>query len=157
LLIFTASGLYKSEYNYLLFVFKISLFLFFLAMMIFIQIVFPLSWGFFLSFQNLTTLESLTLHFEAKLSEYLDFYITFYYICIMYFQTFLLLALFVDYFKNELGIIKNLRKFFYFFFVLFSTLATPPDIFSQIVLSFSLIFGFEILVFYLILRKALIR
>ena len=156
-LIFIALGLSKSEYNYLIFIFKTCLFLFLFSIVIFNKVLFSFSWNFFLSFQNLETLNSLTLHFEAKLSEYLNFYLTFYYICTLYFQTFLLLILFFDYFKNELEIIRRFRKFFYYFFVVFSTLVTPPDIFSQTILSLSIIFSFEILVFYLILKKSLVR
>lgn len=157
ILVFVALGLYKFEYNYLVFIFKTCLFLFSISIVIFNKVLFSFSWNFFLSFQHFVTLKSLTLHFEAKLSEYLNFYITFYYICTLYFQTFLLLILFFDYFKNELKIIKRFRKFFYYFFVVFSTLVTPPDVVSQIILSFSIILSYEILVFYLILKKSLIR
>lgn len=156
-IIFIALGLYKSEYKYLAFIFKTCISLFFFSIVIFNKVLFSFSWDFFLSFQNFVTLKSLTLHFEAKLSEYLSFYITFYYVCILYFQTFLLLILFFDYFKNELGIIQRFRKFFYYCFVVFSTLVTPPDVFSQIILSFSIIFSYEILVFYIIFKKSLIR
>jgi len=157
ILIFIALGLYRSEYNYLVFVFKTCLFLFLFSVVVFNKVLFSFTWDFFLSFQHFVTLNSLTLHFEAKLSEYLNFYIVFYYVCIFYFQTFLFLILFFDYFKNELGIIKRFRKFFYYFFVIFSTLVTPPDVFSQIILSFSIILSYEMLVFYLILKKSLIR
>lgn len=156
LLMFIALGLYKSEYNYLTFVFKTSMFFFFLSVVVFNKILFPFSWDFFLSFQNFAVLKFLTLHFEAKLSEYLTFYVMFYHICIFYFQTFMLLILFFDYVKNELNVIKSFRKIFYYSFVIFSTLITPPDVFSQFVLSFSIICSYEILMFCIIV-KTLIR
>ena len=97
------------------------------------------------------------MHFEAKLNEYLNFYFKFYYICILYFQTFLLLILFISYMQNQLKIIKYFRRFLYYIFILVSTLLTPPDVFSQIILSSSIIFSYEILVFFVILKKNLIR
>jgi sec-independent protein translocase protein TatC len=153
LLVFIALGLYKSEYNYLTFVFKISVCFFFLSVIVFNKVLFPFSWDFFLSFQNFKVLTSLTLHFEAKLSEYLLFYIMFYHICIFYFQTFMLLILFFDYVKNELSIIKSFRKVFYYSFVIFSTLITPPDVFSQFILSTSIIISYEILMFCIIVKN----
>jgi sec-independent protein translocase protein TatC len=156
LLMFVALGLYKSEYYYLKFVFKTSMFFFFFSVIIFNKILFPFSWDFFLSFQNVTILKSLTLHFEAKLSEYLAFYVTFYNICIFYFQTFVILILFFDYVKNELNTIKRFRKVLYYFFVLFSTLITPPDVFSQFILSAGIVLSYEIFVFFFI-TKQLIR
>lgn len=155
-IIFIALGLYKTEYKYLVFIFKTCISLFFFSIVIFNKVLFSFSWDFFLSFQNFITLKSLTLHFEAKLSEYLNFYITFYCICILYFQTFLLLIFFFDYFKTELEIIQRFRKFFYYCFVVFSTVITPPDVLTQIILSFSIIFSYEILVFYILFRTIII-
>ena len=153
LLMFIALGLYKSEYNYVKFVFKTSMFFFFLSVLVFNKIIFPFSWDFFLNFQNFVVLKSLTLHFEAKLSEYLNFYMIFYNICIFYFQTFVILILFFDYVKSELNVIKRLRKTFYYFFVIFSTLITPPDVFSQFFLSTSIVLSYEILMFCIIVKN----
>ena len=155
-LMFLALGLYKSEYNYIKFVFKTSMFFFFCSVFIFNKVIFPYSWDFFLNFQNFVVLKSLTLHFEAKLSEYLDFYTTFYYLCVLYFQTFVVLILFLDYMKHELCAITRFRKVFYYSFVVFSTLVTPPDVLSQFLLSTSIIFSYEILMFCIIV-KHLIR
>jgi sec-independent protein translocase protein TatC len=153
ILIFIALGLYPDEYNYLIFIFKTSLLMYVFSIVVFNKVLFPFSWDFFLSFQNFSLLKSLTLHFEAKLSEYVAFYITFYYVCILYFQIFAVLILFFDYLKNELKIVKRFRKFLYYFFVIFSTLVTPPDVSSQLILSTSTILSYEILVFYYIVKN----
>ena len=155
LLTFIALGLYGSEYNYLVLTFKTSVVMFFFSIILFNKVLFPFSWEFFLSFQNFAILKSLTLHFEAKLIEYLTFYITFYYISVLYFQIFVVLVLIFDYLKNELLIIKRFRKFLYYFFVIFSTLVTPPDVSSQLILSISIAVGYEILVFYSIFKRLL--
>lgn len=152
--IFMVSGLYKSEYDYLIFIAKTSMCVCFISIIVFNSLLFPFSWNFFSSFHNFVTLESLTLHFEAKLNEYLTFYIAFYYSCILYFQSFVLLILFLDYIKNELKTVRYFRKTFYYVFVIFSTLITPPDVYSQITLSAVIIFSYEILIFYFLVKKA---
>lgn len=155
ILTFVALGLYESEYSYLVLVLKTSVIMFIFSVVVFNKILFPFSWEFFLSFQNFAVLKSLTLHFEAKLIEYLTFYTTFYYICILYFQIFVVLILVFEYFKNELKLIKRFRKFLYYFFVIFSTLVTPPDVSSQLVLSLSIVVGYEILVFCSVFKRLL--
>jgi len=157
ILVFIALGLYQYEYKSLIFILKVSIFIYFFSIIIYNKCLFPFSWSFFLSFQNFERLNSMTLHFEAKLSEYLTFYIAFYYICVLYFQLFVLLVLIFEYFKNELTTFKKFRKVLYYLFVIFSTLVTPPDVSSQIVLSISIIFGYELLVYYSIMKIFLIR
>ena len=152
-LVFISSGLYRSEYSYLVFAFTVSVFLFALSVFLYHKFFFPLIWNFFLTFQRLELLKSTTFYFESKISEYSLFYISFYYICIFYFQILVILFVVFDFLKTKgVSLIKAFRKFFYYFFVIFSTLITPPDVFSQLFLSLCLIFNYEILVFYFILK-----
>ena len=153
--IFISLGLYSSEYKYLIFVCKIGICFFLLSCGVFNKLIFPLSWDFFSGFQNFTVLQYSSLHFEAKLSEYLTFYIVFYYVCVFYFQLFTGLVIFFNYIKEEITLLKNLRKIFYYFFVIFSTLITPPDVFSQLIISSSIIINYEILVLYIITKNYL--
>ena len=155
LLIFIYPGLTKFEYNYSILIFKTVGFLFFFSVVVFNKFLFPLSWSFFLSFKDFDMLKSLTLYFEAKLNEYLMFYVTFYYVCVLYFQIFSLVVLLFKYLGNKLIIYKRFRKFFYYLCVIFSTTITPPDVFSQLVLSFSLILSCEILVYCFTLKNVL--
>lgn len=153
ILSFIAHGLYKFEYRYLRSVFCVSIFFWLFSLVIFNKIIFPISLNFFLSFQLLTSFKSLNLHFEAKLNEYLNFYIMFYYICTFYCQSFVVLVFFFDYINTNLKLIKRFRKVFYYLFVFFSTLITPPDVLSQILFSVCLICIYEILIFILIFKK----
>lgn len=147
ILSFVALGLYKFEYLYLKSVFYRFQFFWLFALIIFNKVIFPVSFNFFLSFQLLTSLQSLNFHFEAKLNEYLNFYIMFYYICMFYCQILVFLVFFFDYINTNLKLIKRYRKVFYYLFVFFSTLVTPPDIVSQILFSICLICIYEILIF----------
>jgi sec-independent protein translocase protein TatC len=155
LLIFLSPGLTKVEYNYLTFIFKTVVFLFFLSIIVFNKFLFPLSWSFFLSFKNFEMLESITLYFEAKLSEYLTFYVTFYYMCLLYFQIFLILILLFKYFGNKLTVYKRFRKFFYYLCVIFSTSITPPDVVSQLISSVAIIISCEFLLYCFIVSNVL--
>ena len=146
---FISLGLYKFEYRFLNLMFYSGIFFWFFSFIVLNQILLPISWNFFLSFQSLT---SYNLYFEAKLNEYLNFYIFFYYICTFYCQIFSILVFFFDYINTNKRIIKKFRKFFYYSFVCISTLVTPPDIISQILFSFAIIIIYEILIFFNILK-----
>ena len=102
LLICLMLGLTKSEYRYLLFIFFISSFLFFLSSIFFKKFLFPFTWNFLLSFKDFAILKSLTLHFEAKLLDYVTFFIDFYFSCLIYFQFFLFPFFFNSFFQNRI-------------------------------------------------------
>ena len=153
ILFFISPGLYKSEYKNLSFLVKAGTAIFFISNIMFHNILFPLSWNFFLSFQHFSMLSSLTLHFEARLHEFLSFYTSFYFIFILYFQIFILFFWFFDNVKNDLQTIKSFRKIFYCFFVIISTVTTPPDVFSQLLLSLCFVFSYEIFIFYILINN----
>lgn len=158
---FVLPGLTVVESNYIIFVYVLFIILFFFSVIVFHTFLFPLSWDFFFSFKKFEILKSFSLYFEAKLTEYLAFYIKFYYYCLLYFQLFLFPSLMFIRFNYELDVYKRYRKFLYYLCVVFATLLTPPDIFSQLSLSFFLIILCEILTYIftlkLILRDFLIR
>jgi Sec-independent protein secretion pathway component TatC len=143
--------LFFFEYKYISKVFASGLFVWFFSIYMLNNFFLPLCWSFFLSFQNLTC----SFYFEAKLYEYLNFYLTLYYICNINCQFFMLLIFFLSFLNGNLSKIKQVRKMFYLFFICFATLATPPDIFSQLVLLSSMFCIFELLVFCLIVRSRL--
>lgn len=155
LLLFILPSLTKTESSLVLFLFFICGFLFFLAVIIFHVFLFPASWNFFLSFQTFSVLKSFTLNFEAKILEYISFYITFYSIWVLSLQAFVFPILFFKHIKNEISAYKNFRKFLYYSCVIFSTIVTPPDVFSQIVLTLCAIAFCEILVYFFTLTKVL--
>lgn len=89
---------------------------------------------------------TVNLFFEAKINEYVKFYVTLYYICNLNCQMFMTLILFILYIKGDLKLIKKFRKMFYLLFIIFATLVTPPDIVTQLMLCVSIILIFEILI-----------
>lgn len=161
LLIFIAPGLTHLEYRYLKIMLTTSSSLFIVSVILFIEFLFPFSWNFFLSFTDLVSFSSLTLHFEAKLMDYILFFFNLYFSCILYFQFFLFPIFFFTYFGRKLSGYTFFRKLLFYVCVIFSTLVTPPDVTSQIILSITLIVGCEILVYVFLLKsvvnKKLIR
>lgn len=75
---FVSLGLYKNEYTYIKNKIHTTIILWFFSLIIFNNILLPISLNFFLSFQNFISFISLSLHFEAKLEEYINFYLFFY-------------------------------------------------------------------------------
>ena len=147
ILLFLSPGLYRFEYRFLKKVFFASLFFSFYSIYILNNIILPACWFFFLSFQNTMIGHTVNLFFEAKINEYIKFYVNLYYMCNLNCQMFMTLILFVIYIKGDLKLIKKFRKILYLLFLIFATIITPPDIATQLILSGSMIVIYEILIF----------
>ena len=148
ILAFLALGLYHSEYSKLKSVFKIFIVTWLCSIILLKKIIIPFSWLFFLSFQNASDyLQPASFFFEARILEYFEYFVNFYYISLANCQLLALSILFLNNISEKTGTIKTFRKLFYLVFILFSTITTPPDVFSQIIMSSSLILVYELLIF----------
>lgn len=143
-LLFLSSGLYSFEYKRLQFAFKVFIFSWLSSIFLLNKLIIPFSWAFFLSFQQS---DNISFFFEAKVVEYLNYFISLYYICFINCQILTVLTLLLNNISTNLKEIRKFRKLFYLIFVVFSTLTTPPDIISQIIMSSSLIVFYECLLF----------
>ena len=149
ILLFLTLGLYHSEYTQLKTVLKIFIITWLCSVVLLKKFVVPFSWSFFLSFQETNNhLQPASFFFEARILEYFDYFTNFYYICVANCQLLALSILFLNNISERIGTIKTFRKLFYLIFILFSTITTPPDILSQIIVSFSLIIIYELLIFF---------
>ncbi len=147
-LMFLTLSLYYSEYIQLKLISKIFIFTWSCSVVLLTKLVVPFTWSFFLSFQETNSyLQPTSFFFEAKIIEYFTYFTNFYYICVANCQLLIISILFLNSVSEKLKTIKTFRKLFYLLFILFSTITTPPDIFSQIVMSSSLIFVYEFLIF----------
>jgi len=113
------------------------------------KVIIPVSWDFFLSYQKT---DSMTFFFEAKIIEYFNYFTNLYYACFLNCQVLAVITLLLNNYSKNMNNIRKFRKLFYIVFVIFSTLTTPPDIISQILMSTSLITFYEILLFLNILK-----
>lgn len=153
LILFFIPALFKKEYFFIKFFFKLFFLVWIISSLIAIKILIPLSWNFFLSFQELIVqTTSLNIYFEAKIIEYFYFYIYFYYLTFIYFQMGTLLIIIFNYFHVNLQIIKKFRKVYYFILILTSTFLCF-DINSQLFFSFLSILSYEIFIFIFCLNK----
>ena len=151
LFVFLSPAFFKYEYYYIYLIFKTILIVWLFSVIISNSFLINLTWNFFLSFQGLS---SVNLHFEAKLSEYLTFYITLYYLCVFYCQIFTFVFLFLGYINTKILYIKKLRKLYYYIFVIFSTILSPPEILSQVLIGLSLVFIYEFFLFIFMLKTS---
>ena len=114
------------------------------------SLVIPFFWDLCLSFQSLKY--SVNLHFEAKLMEYLNFYINLYYLFISYVNIFVFIFFLFYNLMDNLSTLKRLRKAVYFILILASTILSPPDVFNQLILSLVTILIYEFFFFILLVN-----
>lgn len=151
LFIFLVPGLYFSEYKSLVLIIKTSFTCWVFSVLILNYLVLPFSWTFFLSFNQENNIISFI--FEANLNKYLNYYFNLYYLCVLNFQISFVILFCINNISTSLNRVKTFRKWFYFLFVFFSTVITPPDIFSQIIMSLIFICLYESFIFLKILNK----
>lgn len=149
---FIANGLYISEYLYLKTFLLIIISSFVLLILLFNNFIFPTSWFFFLKFQNASIFEGLIFYFEIKLNEYLNFYISTYFICCSAYLLVVLFYFLLTTFKISLFVFKSVRKVLYFSFCTFASLITPPEVVYQLIISMCIIIVYEVVVFYTVLK-----
>nr|YP_009485527.1 SecY-independent transporter protein [Nitzschia alba]AVR57591.1 SecY-independent transporter protein [Nitzschia alba] len=145
IVMFLSLGLYQFEFEKLKFAFQMFVISWLISTILLHKLIIPLSWKFFLSFQNsLNISQPISFFFEARLIEYFHYLTNLYYICLINCQ---FLAMLITTLTNLNGILKKtFRKLFYLLFVIFSTIITPPDVLSQIFISGSLILIYESLI-----------
>jgi sec-independent protein translocase protein TatC len=147
LLIFLALGLYRFEFNKLRSTFQIFIVTWLSSMVLLYKVLIPFSWSFFLNFQQSKIgLQPVSFFFEAKIIEYFNYFISLYYICLLSCQFLIIITLLLNSISNNKN--KMFRKLFYLIFVIFSTLITPPDVISQIIVTINLIVMYEMIIFF---------
>jgi len=151
---FLKPGLYRREHFY----FKVALSTFYLIWIITTLVVhyflLPQLWQFFSGFDVNIFQGPLGLHFEAKLNEYLNFLISMYFHCCFGSQimiSFMIFALNIG--EQNLNFIKKLRNYIYLISFFIAALITPPDVLSQILVAFFILFTYEILIFLLLIKN----
>ena len=150
--LFFSPALFKLEYLNCKFGVKVISLAWIISVILSNYFLIPLTWNFFLSFQSLTINRSLNLQFETKLNEYFYFYLSFYYLCSFYCQFFSLLFLYINYTDVNVKTIKKFRKLYYYCFIIFSTLVSPPEVLTQICISLVAVLVYEFLILFFLLK-----
>ena len=147
--VFIIPALFNLEYFYLQLILKTISFSYLILIVLFSYIILPITLNFFLGFQQTNIL---CLHFEARLIEYANFYIFFYYNSIIYCQFFTLIFLTFNFINIKIKFIKQFRKLWYYFLLIIATLASPPEILTQTILFLIFIFIYELLTIFFLLK-----
>jgi len=118
---------------------------------IFLYSIIPRICQFFLSFEQKSGV--ILLFLEAKISSFLSFFLQFIYLnfiisFVIFFAAFGIKKGYINFLS-----IKSLRQNFFFLSILFSGFISPPDILSQISMTFFFILIYEFLFFYAIFQK----
>lgn len=154
LFIFLSSAFFKSEYLFIKQIIFISFISWQMSALIVHFLIVPISWNFFSSFESFTSGDFLNLYFESKLNEYLFFYFEFYYKFIIYSQMFFISIVAVTYNNLTIELAQKFRKFYYYIFLILSTLISPPDVVSQFFYGILFILLYEFLIFSLSIKKS---
>jgi len=153
LIIFLALGFYRQELRLLKLGIKIFILTWFFTLFLLYKLILPFSWSFFISFQqNAFNIQPISFFFEAKISDYLTYIKELYYLCLLCCFFLVSILAFLNWQADD---IKKHRKLFYFIFVIFSTLITPPDVLSQIIISLTLITIYETMLLIKHIKNAL--
>lgn len=146
---FLVPALYFFEHKIVSYIFFTSFLLFHFSSIFFVRVLFPSFLTFFLSLQaNRLNNQVQVLQFEAKIDEYVDFFLSTYTTCVLSFQFIFIIGLvFFCYFKNNLSALRYFRKIIYLIFLILATVLTPPDAFSQLTVFAFFLAVFEVLVF----------
>ena len=154
---FISLGLYGFEFDRLKMTIQLFLITWVISSILLYVIIIPFSWDFFLSFQEtLGYNKQLPLFFEARLNEYLTYFINLYYLSLLNCQFLALIILILTSLSNQPNKIKTLRRLFYIIFIIFSTIITPPDIISQLIISCSLISLYELFLILKIIKTNMV-
>ena len=156
LFMFFTPALFVYEYKKIKFVLVTFFVLTIIGIYLLNTIILPYSFSFFLAF-NKSSSYNVDVFFEFKITEYVQFYKSIYYIIIFLSQFFSFIFLLFDSMKNKIKFILSTRKVFYIIFLLLSTLLTPPDILGQLLSAFLLVVCFEFLIIIIIFKNYLIK
>jgi sec-independent protein translocase protein TatC len=92
---FLSLAMFKIELYYLKTFLSFSILMWVCSIFLTHFVLVPITWNFFLSFQDIISSKFVQLHFEAKLTEYLTFYVLIYYLCVFYCQIFTIFFFFL--------------------------------------------------------------
>lgn len=148
LLSFLSTALYFYEFKFISFLLGSGTFFWFFSSLLSSYILIPFGWNFFLSFQL-----QQGFYFEARLNEYFNFYSNVYFLCLIYCQLLTLLFLFLANIQQNYSYIKKYRKLYYYTFLIFSTLVTPPDLISQILTTLLITLVYEVILLFSIFQS----
>lgn len=142
--LFIAPALYKREKNFILAILFFCPLLFLLGTLMVYDLVLPLAFKFFVSFQNFNPHNGLPIELEAKISEYLDLVVQLIFAFGIAFQLPIILICLVKFGAISVDSLKKKRKYWIVMIFIIAAIITPPDVLSQLALALPMILLYEI-------------
>lgn len=153
-IIFMSPGLYEYEYYRVKKYLYIILFLLISSWVLTNNYFLPILWEAFYTFQY--KYNNVHIFFEAKLLEYVKFYVYINYLSINMYSIYLIFYFILESITNNLIIsINKIKKIILISCFLIATIITPPDIISQIIVGTCLLLFNELTLILVILKKNL--
>jgi sec-independent protein translocase protein TatC len=144
---FMAPGLYTNEKGAFLPYLIASPVLFFMGGAMVYYFIFPLAWGFFLSFESIGAPGGLPIQLEAKVGEYLSLVMKLIFAFGLFFQMPVALTLLARVGIVSADTLARKRKYAVVVVFVFAAVLTPPDVISQIGLAVPGLILYEISIF----------
>ena len=144
LYLFIAPALYRKEKNFILAILIFCPTLFFAGAAMVYELVLPLAFKFFISFQNLDPKNTLPIELQAKISEYLDLIIQLIFAFGIAFQLPIILVCLVKFGILSVNGLRKNRKYWIVIIFIIAAVITPPDVLSQLSLALPMILLYEI-------------
>ena len=142
--LFVAPGLYARERRAFLPFLIATPILFLLGAALAYYVVFPLAWTFFLSFETPSSMGSLPIQLEARVSEYLSLSMTIIFAFGLAFQLPVALVLLTRVGLLSAAKLSAFRRYAIVIVFIAAAILTPPDVVSQISLALPLMLLYEI-------------
>ena len=144
---FLVAGLYNYEKMFLL---KFLIFFFFFLGVIYFFLytfLIPLIWLFFINLELTNDNSLFGIYYEAHISDYVTFLFDIFYIffCLIQIPVFIIFLLYFN--VVEVYFFMVYRKYLIIIFFILGGILSPPDVFSQIIISFFILFIYEIIIF----------
>ena len=155
---FLTPALYQKDYKKINFWFKTWLIIFILLILILYQLILPLLWNFFLSFETPTKYQIFTIVLHAKILDYINLSLNIIYNFCIILIIFMVLNLNIYYYQQiKINYLIKFRKFIYIIILCISALISPPDVLSQILFSIPIILGYEATIICFFIHKEMIK
>lgn len=145
---FLVQGLYNYEKkNLFIFIFFFIFIFIFIFLLLYIYLI-PSVWLFFVNFELTNDNSLFGVYYEAHISDYVNFLFNIFYIffCLLQIPVLIVFLLYFNFIKVNFFVYY--RKYFIIIFFILGGIFSPPDVFSQIFISFFILFIYEIILFF---------
>lgn len=144
---FLEPGLYKDEKKIIMLYIFFPPVLFLIGVVLVYFIIMPITWKFFVSFQNISARNGTSIILEAKISEYVDLIVELFIGFGLAFQLPIILVMLTKLRIITYMQLKSFRRYSIVLIFILAAILTPPDVISQVILALPLVLLYEISIF----------